>query len=205
MSEENFGFWKNLILVSIFFFITPITLAVSLFSLLSLKSNSQLPKAPQIGNIILTPQTGVQVYASLPTKLPEVSDLIGVEDARPALIHQYLERYSSPLTPYSNLIVSAADQYSLDFRLITAIAQQESNLCKVIPPGSYNCWGWGITGSGTLGFSSYEDGIKKVSVGLRNEYLGKGYKTVEDIMGKYTPLSNGSWAKGVTEFMDEMQ
>ena len=201
--EENVGFWKNLLLIAIFFTITPVTLGVSLFSLFSLKSNSTA-NAPQ-ANLLISPQSGIKVYASLPSKLPAVGSEIESADARPVMVAQYLEYYNSPLIPFADFIVKAADRYQLDFRLITAIAQQESNLCKIIPPGSYNCWGWGIHSEGTLGFRSYEEGIESVSKGLREEYLNKGYATVEEIMSKYTPLSNGSWALGVAEFMSAME
>lgn len=200
--EENIGFWKNVSLVVVFFTIAPITLAVSLFSLFSLKTNS-IKAPPSVSPYTL--QSGVRVYASLPTKLPSVGGQIGSADARPEIVRQYLESYNSPLTPLSDLIVSTADKYSLDYRLITAIAQKESSLCKLIPPGSFNCWGWGIHSEGTLGFSSFEEGIEIVSKGLRENYLDKGYSSIEDIMGKYTPLSNGSWATGVNDFMTEMQ
>jgi hypothetical protein len=173
--------------------------------LLSLKSNAQSQESTLESNLISSPKSGVQVYASLPVKLPSVSGEIGAVDARPEIIRQYLEYYNSPLAPYSPFIVATADKYSLDFRLITAIAQQESNVCKIIPPGSYNCWGWGIHSKGSLGFSSFEEGIETVSKGLREEYLNKGYATVEDIMSKYTPLSNGSWANGVNTFLSQMQ
>lgn len=202
--EENFSFWKNLILVVVFFAITPVTLGISLYSLFSLKSTSLIPPIVDT-NLISSPQSGVRVYASLPIKQSVISDSVESGDARSEIIRQYLESYSSPLTPYSEFIVSVADQYSLDFRLITAIAMQESNLCKIIPPGSYNCWGWGIHSEGTLGFNSFAEGIETVSKGLREEYLDKGYSTVEEIMSKYTPLSNGSWAHGVNQFMTEMQ
>ena len=203
--EENLGFWKNLALSIIFFTITPLTLGVSLFSLLSLKSNAQTAGTPSDTNLISTPRSGVQVYASLPVKLPSVSGEVGAVDARPEIVRQYLEFYNSPLTPYAPFVVATSDKYSLDYRLITAIAQQESNLCKIIPPGSYNCWGWGIHSEGTLGFASFEEGIEAVSKGLREEYLNKGYATIEDIMSKYTPLSNGSWANGVNKFLSEME
>lgn len=200
--EENISFWKNLVLTVIFFTITPVTLGISLFSLFSLKS---APPVLDNKNLISSPQSGVRVYASLPAVIPSVSDTVGGADARGEIIRQYLQTYNSPLLPYSDFIVQEADKYSLDFRLITAIAQKESNLCKIIPPGSYNCWGWGITGVSTLGFSSYADGIDEVSKGLREDYLNKGYNTVEQIMSKYTPLSNGSWAEGVNQFMTDMQ
>lgn len=202
--EENFSFWKNMVVVAIFFLFTPITLGISLFSLFSLRASS-VNAATITGNVVSLPQSGISVYASLPPNLPSVDASIGSSDARPEIIKQYLEYYSSPLIPFSDLIVQTADKYGIDYRLITAIAQQESNLCKIIPPGSYNCWGWGITGSGTLSFMSYPDGIDQVSKGLKENYLDKGYSTVEEIMSKYTPQSNGSWAHGVNEFMTEMQ
>jgi hypothetical protein len=203
--EENIGFWKNLILVAVFFVVTPVTLGISLFSLFSLKSTASAKQNIPVANIFNSPQSGVKVYASLPVQFPSVSEQITASDARPEIIKQYLEYYDSPLTPFAGLIVQTADKYTLDFRLITAIAQQESNLCKIIPPGSYNCWGWGIHSDGTLGFASFQDGIEAVSKGLRTEYLNKGYTTVSEIMSKYTPQSNGSWANGVNTFLSAMQ
>jgi len=203
--EENIGFWKNLILVAAFFIVTPLTLGVSLYSLFSFKVNTNAKQILSTENLVVSPQSGLKVYASLPMKFPSVSEDITSSDARSELIKQYMENYGSPLASFSDLIVQTADKYSLDFRLITAIAQQESNICKVIPPGSYNCWGWGIHEKGTLGFSSYATGIEEVSKGLRTDYLDKGYNTIEKIMAKYTPQSEGSWAQGVNEFMSEME
>lgn len=203
--EEDVGFWKNLFLVAVFFTIAPITIGISIFSLFSLNKTSETNIAVAASNLIASPQSGLKVYASLPTKTASVSDEVGMADARGEIVKQYLQSYNSPLTPYSDYIVQEADLYSLDFRLTTAIAQQESNLCKAIPPDSFNCWGWGIHSKGTLGFSSFEQGIDEVSKGLRQEYLDKGYNSVEDIMSKYTPLSNGSWAVGVNTFMSDMQ
>jgi len=204
--EENFSFWKNLFLIVVFFTVTPLTLGTSMFSLLSLSKSGNLEKSnTQVASAIESPLSGVKVFASLPVNLPEISGEIVSSDGRSEMVRQYLDSYDSPLTPYSGFIVETADKYQLDYRLITAIAQKESNLCKIIPPGSFNCWGWGIHSQGTLGFSSFEEGIEEVSHGLRTEYLDKGYSTIEDIMSKYTPLSNGSWAEGVNKFMGEME
>ena len=204
--EEDVGFWKNIILVAVFFVVTPLTLGISLFSLFSLKTSVISAKQNvSSSNLLVSPVSGVKVFASLPAIFPSVSQQITSADARPEILKQYMENYGSPLAPYAGLIVQTADKYSLDYRLITAIAQQESNICKIIPPESYNCWGWGITGSGSLGFSSYEDVIETVSKGIKTEYVDKGYSTINEIMSKYTPQSNGSWADGVNEFMTEMQ
>jgi hypothetical protein len=204
--EENISFGKNMFLVAVFFVITPITLAISLFSLFSFKTSAVAKNSVDQKNLAIAQYSGVQVYASLPPKLPSVSGEVGAGDARVEVVKQYLEFYHSPMTSYAEFIVQTADKYKLDYRLIPAIAQQESNLCKIIPPGSHNCWGWGINSASNLGFDSYEEAIDVVSKGLRTEYLDKGFGTVEEIMSKYNPISpNGAWAKGVSEFMAEME
>lgn len=203
-NKEAFVFWKNLIVVVIFFTITPVVLGISLFSLFSFKKTDSVNTATKTAPPMFQ-NSGVRVFASLPSTIPSIGGAPTASDARAEIIKQYLEFYNSPLVPYAKLMVETADKYQIDFRLITAIAQQESNLCKIIPPGSYNCWGWGIHSQGTLGFSSFEEGIEIVSEGLKSEYLNKGYTTVEEIMSKYTPLSNGSWANGVNKFLGEME
>ena len=190
--DEDISFWKNLIVVAIFFTIAPITLGVSLFSLFSFKTTS-------------LSQTSVRIYAPLPPKIASVSSEVGSGEARPEILRQYLTFYKSPLSPHADLIIETADKYGLDYRLITAIAQQESGLCKIIPAGTFNCWGWGITGVNSISFKSYQDGIEKVSKGLKENYINKGYVLISDIMSKYTPYSDGSWANGVTSAMNNLQ
>lgn len=194
---------KSVSLVFVFLILTPITLGVSMFSLLTV---SETPVTTEVAaNLIRQPKSGVQVYASLPLTQPSFSATATASDARGAILKQYLTIYDSPLIPYSQKIVEIADKYGVDYRLTTAIAQQESNLCKRIPPGSHNCWGWGITSVSTLYFDSYEQGIDEVTRGLKQNYIDKGYVSIEDIMGKYTPMSNGSWARGVTTFLGDME
>ena len=200
---DSLSFWKNLALATVFFTITPLVIGVSLFSLFTLGTR---PATPHVqSNLIVSPKSGVKVYASLPSFLPTVSGYATTQDARGEIVRQYLGYYESPLEPFASEIVETSDRYGLDYRLTTAIAQQESNLCKKIPPESNNCWGWGIHSRGTLGFASFSEGIDEVSRGIRKEYLDKGFLSIEEIMGKYTPLSNGSWAEGVTKFMAEME
>ena len=206
VKENSFSFWKNIIFVVIFFTVTPLTLGASLYSLLSFNKN-------QVSRQIFNQKTadggtdlfGARMYASLPATFPKVGGEVQLSDARPEIIKQYLLKYNSPLISYAEYIVKTADEFNIDYRLTTAIAQQESNLCKVIPPKTYNCWGWGIHKEGTLGFSSYEEGIKMVTMGIAQNYIAKGLDTPEKIMSKYTPLSNGSWARGVDEFLSQME
>ena len=203
--ENSFSFWKNIILAIVFFSVTPLTLGASLYSLLSFNNNKLESQNLKLINRDTTTVLGARIYASLPIDFPSISEKVQSSDARPAIIKNYLLRYKSPLVSFAGYIVQAADEFNIDYRLTTAIAQQESNLCKIIPPNTYNCWGWGIHSEGTLGFSSYEEGIRAVTMGLAQNYITLGLDTPEKIMSKYTPLSNGSWAKGVEQFLNEME
>lgn len=129
-------------------------------------------------------------------------------DARPIIIKNYLHYHHSPLEPFSNQIITVSDKYKLDFRLLIAIARQESNLCKVIPDNSFNCWGFGIYGNKVTRFDNYEQGLEIVARTLKTKYIDRGLNTPEEIMAKYTPPSlekGGSWAKGVNEFLSELE
>ncbi len=125
-----------------------------------------------------------------------------VYDARSANLKRFIRKYypQSPLYDLTDYIVEVSDKYGLDYRLLVAIAMQESNLCKRIPKDSYNCWGWGIYGDKVTRFSSYKEGIETVARGLKINYIDKGYTTIFSIMRKYTPPSKGSWGKAVLKF-----
>lgn len=186
---------KKFILVFVFFFIAPINLIIGLVSLIN-----NTPQKALVPSFLPS-----QLYAALPHKVGEVLGTFETADARPVIIKRYLEKYSSPMAPYAELIVTVSDQYGLDWRLLVAIAQQESNLGKKAPSNSYNAWGWGIHSQGTLRFSSWKEGIETVAKGLKEKYLDQGYTTPEAIMSKYTPLSSGSWAFGVNQFIEELE
>ncbi|MBI4226152.1 hypothetical protein HY612_03505 [Candidatus Roizmanbacteria bacterium] len=124
-----------------------------------------------------------------------------VSDARPANLKAFFRKHGSPLYDYADLIVEESDKNGFDYRLLPAIAMQESTLCRAIPFNSHNCWGWGIYGNIVTQFSSYEEAIKTVATGLKKEYLDKGLTTATKIMQKYTPSSNGSWAFAVNDVL----
>lgn len=126
-------------------------------------------------------------------------------DARPVIIEKYLKKYNSPLLPYSKKIFELSQKYGFEYYWIVAIAQQESNLCKKIPEDSHNCWGYGIHSQGTLKFENYDLALESYAAYLKKQYFDKGLNTPELIMGKYCPHSNGSWARGVQQFIDEME
>ncbi len=136
------------------------------------------------------------------------STIVETEDARAEIVSNFLTRYNSPMQPadyYGQKLVEIADRYGIDFRLLPAIAMQESNLCKNIPEGTYNCLGFGIHERGTLGFDNYEAGFERAGRELKKYYVDKGLTTPEEIMRKYTPSSDGSWANSVMQWMAEMK
>lgn len=142
---------------------------------------------------------------SLDENLEKIDGNVVLDDARPLLIRAYLEKYKSPLAPYSDIIFKLSETYGFEYYWIVAIAQQESNLCKKIPENSYNCWGYGINSAGTLKFDNYELALKSFAEYLKREYFDKGLNTPELIMKKYCPHSDGSWAYGVNQFIQEIE
>lgn len=144
--------------------------------------------------------------SAAPLVLGEMTSDVTLTDARAANLRNFFRKHDSPLFPYADIIVRESDKNNLDYRLLPGIAMQESTLCRVIPDNSYNCWGWGITGSSTLRFSSYEEAIKTVAEGIRKNYVEKrGLKTATEIMAVYTPSSSGSWAEGVNHIMNILE
>ncbi len=142
-------------------------------------------------------------YNSLPSiETSSVKANITFYDGRVANLKRFIRKYNpnSPLYELADYIVEISDKYGLDYRLLVAIAMQESNLCKRIPKDSYNCWGWGIYGNKITRFSSYEEAIETVAKGLREKYVDKGYYTIYTIMRKYNPSSKGSWGDAVKKF-----
>jgi len=140
-------------------------------------------------------------YSHLPSPPNSYQSNVVLNDGRVANLKHFFRKYNSPLYDHAELIVSVSDKYGFDYRLLPAIAMQESNLCRYIPENSHNCWGWGIYGDQVIRFSSYEEAIEKVAAGIKKEYIDKGLVTASMIMKKYTPSSPGTWARGVNTFI----
>ncbi len=130
---------------------------------------------------------------------------IQVVDGRVANLKSFFRKHNSSLYDHADKIVEVSDKYQFDYRLLPAIAMQESNLCRVIPDNSYNCWGWGIYGTTVTRFDSYDDAIETVAKGIKKNYIDQGLVTASAIMKKYTPPSQGSWAYGVNTFLKALE
>ncbi len=144
-------------------------------------------------------------FSSAPFVLGAYQANVSFGDSRVPNLKTFFRKYNSPLYDYADQIVQVSDEYKFDYRLLPAIAMQESNLCKYIPDNSHNCWGWGIYGDTITKFDTYNDAIDAVSKGIRTNYIDKGLVTASSIMQKYTPSSNGSWAHGVNTFLQTLE
>jgi len=141
-------------------------------------------------------------YEALPEQRASITLETEARDARIDVLEEFFIRHDSPLVGYGKEFVVVADEYELDYRLLPAIAMQESNLCKKAPENSHNCWGFGIYGGKVTRFANYNEAIDTVAKGLARNYVANGLVQPSEIMTKYTPGSNGSWADGVNFFMD---
>lgn len=129
------------------------------------------------------------------------------QEARVEVLSLFFKRYNSPLINHAQTIVDTADKYSIDWRLIPAIAMQESTLCKKIPKNSFNCWGFGIYGGKVTRFKDFDEAIETVTKTLAKEYKDKrGLEAPHEIVTRYTPNSNGEkWADNVNFVMGRIQ
>lgn len=191
---------RKIILSTSFFILTPTLIFISILYSIFL-SYDYTPRNTLTSN---NPNSRVS-FAALPSVDTLLRDSVVAKDARIEILRQFFGRYKSPLEPYAQNVVQDADKYGLDFRLLPAIAMQESNLCQKIIVESYNCWGFGIYGKKVTRFESYPEAIDTVTRTLVNNYVAGGLITPEEIMKKYTPSNNGSWANSVNYFMSLLQ
>lgn len=149
-----------------------------------------------------------KLYTAVPKTDILISDDVSPVDARAKIIEDFFEGYKSPLSTLSQTFIQVADKYQLDYRLLPAIAMQESNGGKRVINNSYNPFGYGIYGGLVIRFQSWDEAIERVGKALREDYLNQGLKTPTQIMAKYTPPSlekGGAWARGVNTFMEELR
>jgi hypothetical protein len=193
---------KKFLLCMLFFVISPTVLVLTIYFINLMGSGRVLGEATEI-----SPSPPINVMASEAEEaIGLVAPTIKAESSVPVLIGNYLLHYHSPLLPFVDQIVQSAKKYEIDPRLIVAIAQQESNLGKVIPENCFNAWGWAIHERGTKCFQSWPEAIEIVTKGIAQGYCQKGL--CDDpclMMKKYTPKSNGSWCAGVKQFLNEME
>lgn len=170
-------------------------IAISALIVMGIMSNFDIKISPK----------GSEVFAKEPTPIIEevIKDIVIKEpDSRISKLNTFLLSKDSPLAAHTELIISQADKYGLDWTRLVAIAGIESQYGIKLPTGSHNAWG--IGGSKFMHFKTWEDGIRYAS-----KLLGTRYKQNENqgIKNKYCPESDGcnpAWAAIVTKASNEI-
>lgn len=197
----------KIVLPLVFFFSLPIILfsTILLFSFFFLDFKQQDSSKKTVHQP--PPTKTLAALTSPNVSQNEMDTLVNryLSDPRIEGVRNFFAYYKSPLEPYAEDVVILADVYTIDYRLVPAIAMQESTLCKKAPKGTHNCWGFGIYGSKKTAFDNYLHGIHTVTKGLALRYIQQGLTTPEEIMKKYTPANKGEWARNVGDFMARIE
>ena len=123
-------------------------------------------------------------------------------DPRTIILKNYFAKYDSPLQNHAQDFINAADTYSVDWKLVPAIAGVESTFGKSIP-GGYNGWGWGVYGNQAMYFTSWRQGIFTVTRGLKENYINKGLTTPYAMNQNYA--TSPFWGAKVAYFMQDLE
>lgn len=188
------------LLLSIIWF--PITIIFLFLSMSTLMNMSRFPKRNILGlsnsytDLPLINETSNATYGK--SSLPS-------QDARILVLKKFFSNYKSELYDEAEEIVYQSDIYGIDYALIPAIAMQESQGCKVIPPGSYNCWGLGIYGSKKIHFASFKDAIIAVAKTIKEAYIKRGLTNPTLLEDRWTPSSVGQWSYSVNFFIGKIR
>ena len=127
------------------------------------------------------------------------------QDIRILVLKKFLASYHSPLIDATDSIIKYSDLQGIDYALIPSIAMQESQGCKIIPPGSYNCWGFGIYGNNKVHFENYDDAIAAVAKTIKEAYIKKGLTNPTLLEDRWTPSSVGNWSYSVNFFIGKIR
>lgn len=190
----------RLVLLASYFLITPIFVLFLIFYQMYIHHQNSVVTAQVLGV-----NDSKISHNAVPDKTGYTTIEVSTNEARVDVLREFFKRYDSPLEEYADEIVSNADKYGLDYRLVPAIAMQESTLCLKAPKGLNNCWGFGIYGNKRTAFDNYEQAIVAVSKTLSEKYHANGLVEPHEIMTKYTPSSDGSWAESVSYVMDRIE
>jgi hypothetical protein len=139
-------------------------------------------------------------YSQSLKEVNEDIESIKVDRNKVKRVERYLATRSAPLASYSEYMVKISQKYNLDYRLIPAISIVESNGGKYAYR-PYNAWGWG--GAKGYSFTSWEQSISTVAVGL-SKYYSSGLVTPQLIAPRYNPHTPNQWAGKVSYIMSQM-
>ncbi len=129
------------------------------------------------------------------TQTAMVVEVVAMKDNRADRLEKYFADNFSPFRGKGQNFIDVADKYDLDWTLLPAIANLESQLGKVVPAYSYNPYGWN---GGRYHFASWENANEIVASGLRTRYAPTGVITPWRIGRMYA--ESPTWAERVSRY-----
>jgi hypothetical protein len=169
------------------------TFALVAISLFILAVSPTISNKSDKTSAVATPQT-------FATQKPVAVDaivlsVVAAKDNRAEKLAAYFAANSSPFAPYAENFITVADKYDLDWTLLPAIANLESQLGKQVPGNSFNPYGWN---NGKFNFGSWENANEIVANGLRTRYAPTGEVTPFRIGNMYA--ESPTWAVRVAKY-----
>lgn len=128
-----------------------------------------------------------------------VVTIIAAKDNRAERLEQYFAAKNSPFKGKAGNFVEVADKYDIDWTLLPAIANLESQLGKQVPAYSNNPYGWN---NGKYQFASWENANEVVAKALRTRYAPTGQITPFRIGKMYA--ASPTWAERVAKYQIEI-
>lgn len=196
---------QKLLLIAGWFTSTFVLILLNLTMLVNFANNNSKHKKL---SAVVSQERPFQLAAAGTSQVLSASVVAG--DARVLLVESFLNRHDSPMAPYASIIVSEADRFGLDFRLVPAIAMCESNAGKHMPKKSeYNFAGIAVYTGQNKGkaFDSWEHGIAWVSEYIKTRYYDIGLDELVEMETKWAPpaVENGhSWSNCVKSFQNQI-
>lgn len=116
-------------------------------------------------------------------------------------VEAIFKRYNSPMQGYGRLLVTEAERCGGDYKIITAIAGNESRFGR-IPYKLYNPFGY-LDG---VKYSGWEESIRILSCKISYQYLVPCQNNVSCVVIKYAGPNDDKeqWVKNINWFMNQI-
>lgn len=159
---------------------------------------------------------GFTTKAEAPQPNSFETQIIKPIDNRTFALGKFFEHYKCPQPYYIDELITYADQYQIDYRLVAAISLKESSCGQHYRYNNF--WGWV---SARAGFLTVQDGIKFESelfspncnlsqfkdrnVVVKNPCNPFKGKSLQQQLSIYGPHDNSGYAKSVINLMNQIE
>lgn len=119
-------------------------------------------------------------------------------------IHAYLVAHHSPLAPYTSALMQSAQRWGVDPTLLLGISGAETSYATDPNAGRDITTGHNPFGMGPhIQYGSWPEAFDAAARNLRQNYLNKGLRSVEQIAPKWVGYES-SWPQTVNSIMSNL-